>query len=881
MAEQKAIYRILLLFLLLTITPAIFAQINGRIILNAENISLSRVLDSLRVKTGYEFSYNPEKIHADTLINIHINEDDPEAALSFLRSMGISWSFLGNHIILKPEPLPAETPDRRKTEKFVISGHVTDAETGEVLIGATVADAASGAGTISNGYGFYSLRLDEGDHRLFISYIGYSADTLHVRLTDDLLNNFTLAKRTEEIREVVIVSDEASRTMEGTGEGKQEINVASVRNMPGFLGEPDIIKSLQALPGVNFYSDGSILFHVRGGSSDQNLILVDEAPIYNPAHMLGIFSSFTPGALNSIGVYKGDMPAVYGGRLSSVVDIKLREGNRERVTFSGNTGPVATTLNLEGPLFRKKSSFFVSARRSHLRWLLTGSSPSVDQLYFTDFILKYNIRVNEKNRLFLSGYAGADKFRNHEAQFRSNGLGWTNFASNFRWNHIFGDRLFMNTSLIISDYDYNLYTWYEGNYRWNSGISLLAVKSDFTYYINPGSTFRFGALLGTHFYSPGHYFEGSKGISSLPGMSDRQAAESTWYVDQEQKPVSWLVLRYGIRLTGWTNTGPSTEITLDNEHLPTDTTEYGKGERYHHFLFVDPRLSVRFIVSPDVAIRLAFARTSQFEYRISNSISPFTTLDIWLPSGPGVKPLRSDQFTAGITWKQRKIPVYIDADVFIKGMYNFISYADHAFMLFNPLTEAELRYGIGRAFGLEVLIKKTGGRINGWLSYAFTHTRLRISEVNNNLFFPADYDRPHSLSITGNYRVKSRWTVSANWVFSSGNPFTSPTGYYIYNGYQVPWYAERNNDRLPLYHRLDLATEIRLNKLTAKNEHLLNISFFNIYGHKNPFIINFNKMVNAEGNLVVPLDHSELQSLQPSMMYVFGVIPSVSYHFRF
>ena len=548
-----------------------------RITLHAKNMRLAEVLDSLSSLTGYQFSYNPEKIDIDTPVTVTLNDQSPQNALLFLHSLGISYSILGDHIILKPTEYEEETAEIKKPEKFVVSGHISGSAEEESMIGATIADAGTGAGTTTNGYGFYSIRLDEGIHRLVFSFVGFRTDTMDLRLEKDIIQNVQLEKRTENIAEVVVISDEAARALKGSGEGKQEISPASVKSMPGFLGEPDIIKSLQAIPGINFYSDGSTLFHVRGGESDQNLIIVDEAPVYNPAHMLGIFSAFTPDALNTISVYKGDMPASYGGRLSSVVDIKLKEGNREKITFSGNTGPVATTLNLEGPIFMKKSSFFVSARRSHLKWLLSGANPDIEQIYFSDLMLKYNFRLNEKNRLFLSGYAGTDNFRNRVALLRSNGLGWTNFASNLRWNHIFGDRLFMNNSFILSNYDYNLYTWYEGNYRWNSGISLIALKPDFTYYINPGSTFRFGAFFGTHYYSPGHYYQGKDPNAGLPGMSDRQASETVVYLDEDQKPVPWLELRYGFRLTHWTNVGPATEITFDSSHLPADTTVLRQG----------------------------------------------------------------------------------------------------------------------------------------------------------------------------------------------------------------------------------------------------------------------------------------------------------------
>ncbi|MBS0012200.1 MAG: TonB-dependent receptor plug domain-containing protein, partial [Bacteroidales bacterium] len=652
-------------------------------------------------------------------------------------------------------------------------------------------------------------------------------------------------------------------------------------NIQGFLGQSDVIKSLQTMPGINFYGDGSTIFYVRGGARDQNMILVDEAPVYNPAHMLGFFSVFTTASLNSIKVYKGNMPASYGGRISSLIDVKLKEGNIDGLSLHGNTGPIATTLNMEGPLFKQKSTYYISARRSHFKWIFSGQNENIELLHFHDFNIKYNYRLNNNNRLFFSLYSGADKFKNRNNNQSSSGIGWNNLACNLRWNHVFGDRMFSNTSIILSNYDYKLHTSFEDNKRWNTGISLAALKTDFSFYASPGNTYRAGLVLSSHNYSPGNYYSGSKPDPLARGVPVKRADENVIYLDFENEIAGGLRLNYGLRWTNWYNRGPTTEYVYDENYRPIDTINYSSNKKYNSYSVLEPRLNLSYSVTGHIKTSLSYTHNVQFEHLITNSISPFTSLEVWLPAGPNIKPASSDQVSLGFSMSSQNSSYSFDIELYNKVINNYVSYVDHAYMLFNPHVESELRYGRGRSYGLETLLRKSTGNPTGWISHTWSRTILDINDLNNNKPFPSRYDRPHNFSAHIDWYLLPGCLFSASWTFCSGSPITTPTGFYYYKGYQVPFYDTRNNDRLPDYHRLDLSTEIRLNKEGSAKRHSLKIALYNAYGRKNPFTINFNKIINDSGALKVPSDRSEEPELQSSMMYVHGAVPSITYHFNF
>jgi CarboxypepD_reg-like domain/TonB-dependent Receptor Plug Domain len=875
---NKLFTLLLLLFLLI---PKGYSQKNDPVFtFSIKSKKLSSVLKTITDLSGKEFSFNPGKIPIDTLVSVDYIDQTLSSILGDLSKYGFSYKFMDKHIILrKSEGL---VPNKKeKPNYFTLSGFIRDELSGEVLIGASVGDTEQGLGVIANGYGYYSLTLSEGEYDINCSYVGHMGYTCNIDLNKNIELDFFLNQNISELNEVVIIANNIERSVSKISSGEVEIRNSTIKNIPGAIGESDVLKSLQSLPGISFYSDGSTVFHVRGGDGDQNLILIDEAPIYNPAHLFGLFSAFTPESINSIKIYRGDTPTSFGGRLSSVIDIRLKDGNSNSLIVSGNTSPIATTLNLEGPLFKKNSSFYISARRSHLRWILDLNNSSAERLYFSDFNLKYNYRINRKNRIFLSFYSGHDKFKNKESVSSSSGITWLNNAGTLRWNHIFNNKVFSNTSLIISNYDYNLHTNFEKRERWNTGVGLGALKYDITYFLRKKAKFKAGLYLANHFYSPGNYYIGYQSQPVTRGVSSRQAGESAIYGSGENTLYEKLLISYGLRLTSWHNKGAATEYMYNEYHLPIDTAYYEANKVYNSFTKLEPRLRIEYKISRLVLAKVAWSSNSQFEHLISNSISPFTSLETWLPASPNIKPMHSEQLTSGIVIAGKNGVIICSAEGFYKKMQNYITYADHAQMLFNPHVEEEILNGTGRSYGAEILIKKLQGRINGWMAYTWSRSILNIPGINSGNDYPSPYDRPHSFNTFLNYRIKPKWNISATWTYSTGSPITTPTGFYFYNGYQVPIYDAINNERLANYHRLDLSSEFRLNKAGSRFKHLFKLSVFNLTGNKNPFNINFNKILNESGNLVVPVNHYTSPEIVPSMMYIFGMIPSFSYHFEF
>lgn len=872
-----------LLFLVLHgITTAQEITVQKKISLNLQNATLPEVLDEISRISGASFSYNPDKIDASLKLSIRKdNQSLHEILLSVLSPMNLEYLIIEDKIVIKKSK---GKPDSPKTEpeikNCILSGYLKDVLNGEMLIGASISIPGSPTGTTSNEYGFYSLRLPEGHYEIVYSFIGYKSSTKQIALLTDSRISVELTAEAKEIEEVKITYAQEARTIESTQTSQSNIRAGTINEMPAFFGETDVIKSLQTLPGIKFYGDGSTLFYVRGGNRDQNLILVDEAVLYNPSHLLGLFSSFSPGAINSIKIYKGDMPAEYGGRLSSLIDIKTREGNLKKFRFSGSTGLFATSLVAEGPFAKDKSSYFVSARRSQLKWIFRKSSPSIQDLYFSDLNIKLNFRLNEHNRIFFSTYGGKDKYLNGGGG-NSSGIQWENVASTLRWNHLFNERLFSNLSFTGSRYDYDFITSAQRSEMWNSHISNFTLKSDFTWYANTENTIKFGLVLGQHYFNPGNFESGVNQNTGVAKVPPRNTKEQALYFSNEQDVNERISLRYGLRLSGWSNVGEAYEVTYNDNHIPVDTSFYQQGKNYNQYFIPEPRLSVRIMLTPESSIKAAYSRTSQFVNLLSNSVSPFTSIEIWLPASLNIKPQLANQIVLGYHLNFGKNNYSFSAEGFFRKMKNQIEYADHAKMLFNPFIEGELRYGTSRSSGIELMLSKTSGRLSGWIAYTLSSTKMKFAEINSGLEFPASHDRPHDLSIVANYDLKPRWQVSAGWILMSGGTFTSPTGFYTYNNYQLPIYTSRNNTRLPVYHRLDLATELQLNKEGSGSEHKLKFSLFNAYGRKNPIAVNFNKTLDESNTILIPSNHGVMPELVNTMTWLFSVVPSVSYSFSF
>ncbi len=878
---------ILLTICILLLFPDLYAQpdLSGRISVEIRNSDPEYAIREIGRAGNMEFSYSSRKINMTHKVTILATDRTIASVLDDLcRQLDITYLIIEDHIVLKP--VSRKQPVHPGTPRYhTLSGYIRDSESGEVLIGATVYISAIEKGTISNEFGFYSLTLPPGLYDINYSFIGYETFSIQLNLVTDQILDIHLDIESSLLEEVTITTADDQIDLSQARTGNMNLEPRAVERMPAFMGEQDVIKSLDAIPGINLQGEGSTLFFVRGGNKDQNLILLDDAPIYNPAHFLGLFSTFIPEAVKDINIYKGDIPAEFGGRLSSLIDVRTKDGDMNRWTVNGSFGLIAAKASVEGPVSKEKSSFFISGRSSYIKWYLKSLSPDVRRFNFYDVNAKFNFRMGLKDRLHLSGYAGKDYFSQGKTPSDASGISWGNVAGTLRWNHIFNEKLFSNTTIYGSKYDYYLITDVENNDAWNSNIANVSLKSDFTWYANPDINLRFGGKITKHDFNPGNFEYGTDpGNGSPPVVSRKSAREKVLYISNNHVISPEFTIRYGMRLSSWQNTGEATEYTyefdyISNDYIPVDTFHYNKGEKYKGYMNLEPRIGMTFLAGKNTSLKASYARTAQYLQLVTNSISPFTTLEVWLPSSPNIKPQTADQVSIGFFRKFPGTGTDLSIEGFYKKLNNQIDYEDHAHMLLNPHIESELRYGTGKAYGLEILLKKYRGKLNGWLGYSLSHTERTIDGINNDEVYPASWDRPHDLSLYLSYNLTERWTLSVSWIYMSGSAFSSPTGFYRYNGYTVPIYDKKNNDRLPAYHRLDLSTEIRLNKREGRFRHNLSFTVYNLYSRKNPFAVNFNKKLNENGIPVVPGDLYLPPELVPTQIYLFGIVPAICYSY--
>ena len=877
------------LILIISVHTGFSQNLDREISIKAHNVALGKVIQMISGESGVYFSYSPQAIPVNKEISIRVKDASVRAILDqILLPNGIDYFLSENQVILKMHhSLAEEQPDENNLlqKKFTLSGYVRDSATGEVIIGANVYDKNTLQGTTTNGYGFYSLTLPGGKYHVVFSFIGYSGVVQETDLTKNRLISVNLPEAMLNINEVEIVSDISNQGINNAKAGEIRLSPAMLKQIPGFAGNIDVIKTLQTVPGIVAFGDGSTFYYVRGGNSDQNLLIIDEAPIYNPSHLFGFFSALAPDAIKEVQVYKGDFPASFGGRLSSVVDVKSRDGNLKRFGFAGNIGPFTSDITLEGPIRKDKSSFIISGRKSNLNWL-NQPNPTVPDfsINFYDVNAKLNLKVNNNNRIFLTAYTGNDDFSRLTSPGikLTFGISWKNSLAALRWNHIFNNRLFSNTTFCFSQYNYYLYMYKEQNNYWNSAISNATLKTDFSWYPNPRNTVKAGFEVSSHFSNPGNvHFSDPEIQRFIPQIPTYRSVEYALYLSNEQELTRKLLLRYGLRAVLWQDLGPASVYFFDANHNVIDTSQVARNTIYASFLNPEPRLSLTYLVNQVSSLKFTYSRTVQYLQVLSNSTSPFTSLEVWAPSGPNIKPQKADQLELGYFHRQPGAAYDFSVETFYKHFYNQVDYKDHANMLYNPLIEGELRFGKAWSYGAEVQLRKTSGKITGWIGYSYSRSLRQIEGINNNKSFRSTYDRPHNISVSISYKLGNHWDFSAHWIYLTGSTFSSPTGFYYLNGYTVPVYGDKNNDRLPDYHRMDVSVAFLLSKPGNKYRHSLILTMYNAYGRHNPFAVNFNKMMNDNGDFIVPSNLSGDYILVPTSISVAGIIPSLNYTFRF
>ncbi|MBK8926305.1 MAG: TonB-dependent receptor [Crocinitomicaceae bacterium] len=767
-------------------------------------------------------------------------------------------------------------------EKFTISGTLKDGATGEDIIGARVAVLElPGTGAITNTYGFYSLTLPAGNYTLQYKSIGFTTTEVKVVLDKNITQDLELAPDSKvlDVVEVSTVKEDENVT---SGEmSVQKLDINEIESIPVIFGEKDVFKTMQLLPGVKSAGEGNSGFYVRGGGADQNLVLLDGAPVYNASHLLGFFSVFNSDALKDVKLYKGGAPAEFGGRLSSVMDIKMKEGNSKQFSMSGGIGLISSRLTIESPIVKDKGSFIISGRRTYADvFLKLSDNESLNKsiLYFYDLNAKANYRIGPNDRIFLSGYFGRDNF-GFSDQF---GFDWGNATGTLRWNHIYSDKLFGNTSFVFSNYNYKI-KFGGGNETFEIGSEIqdMNLKQDFDWYINSNNTFKFGVNIIHHTFKPGEIETGSGINFELNDIQKRYSLENSLYVQNEQKIKKRWVLNYGLRYDNFAQLGPGDFYTYDEDGNVTDTTNYSDWEVVKWYNGLSPRLGATFIINELSSIKANYGRTYQFLHLISNTTASSPT-DIWLPSSNNIKPEIADQFAIGYFRNFFNNAVEGSIEFYYKDMQNTIDYRDGAEVTLNPTVEGELLYGRGRAYGMEFLLRKKSGKFTGWVAYTLAKTERLFDEINNNTWYPARQDRRHDISLVGIYTLNDRLTFSATWVFYTGNAVTFPSGKYEIDGQIVNYYTERNGYRMPNYHRLDVGItlnnknyKIVKDPTTGEEKQVpkrwgssWNLSVYNAYARENAYSISFQ-------------ENEETGQTEAVQLALFKVIPSITYNFKF
>jgi hypothetical protein len=767
-------------------------------------------------------------------------------------------------------------------DKFTLSGNIKDASNGEDLIGVTIfVKELPGTGTVTNVYGFYSLTLPKGEYTIQYSFIGYQTQPVKINFNQNNKKNIELSSNSADLAVFEVSAVKEDENLRSNDIGVTKVDIKEIESIPVLFGERDVMKTLQLMPGVKSGGEGSAGFFVRGGSSDQNLILLDEAPVYNASHLLGFFSVFNSDAIKDLNLYKGGMPAEYGGRLSSVMDIKMKDGNSKEMEVSGGIGLISSKLTIEAPIVKNKGSFIISGRRTYADMFLKLSSDEKQRdasLYFYDLNLKANYQINDNNRVFLSGYFGRDNLGFSDVF----GFNWGNATGTLRWNHLFNDKLFSNTSFIYSHYNYKIEIGSAG-FKIASKIEDITLKEDFDYFLNDKNKIKFGGSIVHHTFDPGEISSTKEeALLNDTKIENRYSFESALYLSNEQKFGNLFTLTYGLRYSNFTQIGPGEIYSYNEDGDVADTTNYNKMESVVSYNGFEPRVAANYTLSESSSLKASYSRSYQYLHLLSNSSSGNPT-DAWMPSSNNIKPEVADQVSLGYFKNLKHNAFEFSIETYYKILDNTIDYKTGAEVTLNPTVEGELLYGQGRAYGVEFFLKKKKGDFTGWISYTLARSENQFKEVNKGSWYPAKQDRTHDVSIVAMYALSERVKLSSSFVFYTGGAVTFPTGKYVIDNQTINLYSDRNGSRMPNYHRMDIGLTLdnkkfkeiknfetgEIEKVKKKVESSWNFSLYNVYGRENAYSITFQE--NED-------DPTRTEIIQLSL---FKIIPSISYNFKF
>ncbi|MFC2124907.1 carboxypeptidase-like regulatory domain-containing protein [Bacteroidota bacterium] len=772
------------------------------------------------------------------------------------------------------------------TGGITLSGFLTDSHDGEALIGATIFIKELKTGTITNPYGFYSITLPEGNYTVDFNYIGYGTITKNIELITSLTYDLELVEEVQQIAEVIILGESMDQNISSIEMSVNKLDIKTIEKIPAFLGEVDIIKSIQLLPGVSTVGEGASGFNVRGGSVGQNLVLLDDAPVYNSSHVLGFFSVFNPDAVKDVKLYKGGIPSLYGGRISSILDVRMKEGNTKHLDVLGGIGTVFSRLTVAAPIVKDKGSFIIAGRRSYAD-VLTRTFTDVlepgQALNFWDLTLKTNYSFGEKDRVYLSGYLGRDVFMFDKNQ----GFSWGNRTATLRWNHLFNNRLFFNLTSYFSDYTYELAFGEDDNdsFEWDSRIRSSSLKPEFSYFLNTNNEIYFGGEILYYRFDPANAVGVSAGQRSDVSLDPKHAFEMAAYVGNRQTISSKIGIEYGLRFSSFTYAGPGKvyfyeETEPGRRKILTGVSEVGNREPIADYVNFEPRFSFKYEIDPSSSVKASYNRMAQYLHLISNTTAS-NPLDVWIPTTNNVKPETANAYGLGYFRNFKNNMFETSVEFYYRTTDNQVEYIDGADLLINEFIEADLLSGIGRAYGMEISLKKNAGRFTGWIGYTLGRTKLKVDGINRGEWYPTRFDQTHNFSLTGSYKLNERWSFSVNFSYITGTPTTFPTSRFEMQGYVVPHnaFSSRNNIRIEDYHRLDISARWEGRKVRKgterRNRDYWVFGLYNVYGRKNPFSVYFSQGSER------PIAGQPTQTNATRLAIIGTIIPSISYNFEF
>jgi hypothetical protein len=763
-------------------------------------------------------------------------------------------------------------------DNVTLNGYVKDDQNGEELIGVTVYIPSLKVGAVTNAYGFYSITIPKGTYDVHYSFVGFKTQVVTIALNSNQARNIELPSEST-IMEEVVVSDKAiDENVIGLQMSKNVISIAQIKKLPALFGEVDILKTVQMMPGVIYAGEGTSAFYVRGGSADQNLILIDEAPIYDPSHLFGLFSVFNADVIKESELYRGGIPARFGGRLSSILEVRTKDGNNKNYNVTGGIGTLASRVAVEGPIVKDKSSFIVSGRRSYADVFLKAANQD-NTVYFYDVNAKVSWKFSNKDRVFAAFYAGRDKF-----SFGNDfGFDWGNKTGTLRWNHLFSDRLFSNTTFIVNSFDYKLELKdpVQG-FSWTSNLKEISLKNDLSYFINTNNDLTFGYHITRREFSPGKILPSSEGsIFEAVELQKMYALDHALYVSNQQRLTDKITLDYGVRLSIFQSLGktdvykysdPNDNINIER----TDTVHYDAWENIKTYVNLEPRLSMRFIVGTGQSIKLSYNRMAQNTHLISAGTVP-VPFNTWNPSGYYLRPQLADQIAAGYFRNSPDNMYEFSVEAYYKDMQHVTDFADNASIFFNEDLSTEFRQGDAVSYGAEFMVTKKSGKLTGMINYTLSKAERTIDGVNLGRTFAANYDRRNVINVQAAYELSRRWSFGGTFTYSTGRPVTLPTGKYEYQNYSPSVITERNGYRLPAFHRLDLSATLTPKKNdNRKWQGSWVFSVYNVYNRQNPFTIYTRTAKDKDGNVIGDGTKKEAR-----MIYLFPIFPSVTYNFKF